>query len=49
MENFRFAYAFIKGVNLETVENVRKKKATERGDFSKKIFLIDVIEGNHNE
>lgn len=43
------AYASIKGVSMETAENVRKKKAAERGGFSKKIFLIDVIEGNHNE
>ncbi|KAB2422121.1 MULTISPECIES: hypothetical protein [Bacillus cereus group] len=32
------------GTTLEEINNIRKKKAKERGDFSNQIFLIEVTD-----
>lgn len=32
------------GTTLEEINNIRKKKAKERGDFSNRVFLIEVTD-----
>jgi predicted house-cleaning noncanonical NTP pyrophosphatase (MazG superfamily) len=32
------------GTTLEELNNIRKKKAEERGDFSDRVFLIEVTD-----
>ncbi|MGX5554333.1 nucleoside triphosphate pyrophosphohydrolase [Bacillus cereus] len=38
------ALAEHEGATLEEINNIRKKKAEERGDFSNRVFLIEVID-----
>ena len=39
-----YAATIARGYSLEDLENVRAKKAAHRGEFSKKILLIETIE-----
>ena len=39
-----YAILKYKGISLEEFENIRKKKAEERGAFDKKLLLKEVIE-----
>ncbi|RAS94248.1 phosphoribosyl-ATP pyrophosphohydrolase, partial [Bacillus cereus] len=38
------ALAEHEGATLEEINNIRKKKAEERGGFSDRVFLIEVID-----
>ncbi len=38
------AFANLRGIRMEDAEEIRQKKAVERGGFSKRLFLMDVIE-----
>lgn len=38
------ALAVAKGSSVAELENIRRKKAAERGGFEKRIFLKDVVE-----
>ncbi|OTY12989.1 phosphoribosyl-ATP pyrophosphohydrolase [Bacillus mycoides] len=38
------ALAEQEGTTLAEINNIRKKKAKERGDFSNRVFLIEVID-----
>ncbi|PFD40646.1 nucleoside triphosphate pyrophosphohydrolase [Bacillus cereus] len=38
------ALAEHEGATLEEINNIRKKKAEERGGFSNRVFLIEVID-----
>lgn len=38
------AYASIHGVSLENAETMRLKKASERGGFANKVFLVEVLD-----
>ncbi|HDR8148064.1 nucleoside triphosphate pyrophosphohydrolase [Bacillus cereus] len=38
------ALAEHEGATLEEINNIRKKKAKERGDFSDRVFLIEVTD-----
>ncbi|MGG0206654.1 nucleoside triphosphate pyrophosphohydrolase [Bacillus mycoides] len=38
------ALAEHEGTTLEEINNIRKKKAEERGDFSDRVFLIEVTD-----
>lgn len=38
------ALAEYEGTTLEEINNIRKKKAEERGNFSDRVFLIEVID-----
>lgn len=44
-----YAAAKARGFTIEELENVRAKKAAERGGFEKKIMLKEVIEKQVNE